>query len=129
MSCTCYSGYFNPGCPDHGSIYCSPDPRPDRAKAPTPHPQPAQQANIQIVSISKSDTDSMSAYDTLMGRLKTVHREMRNDGQHPSAVVLIAIDGENRILCPMILAEDGIKDVLPSVFDTIAEGLRKRTVQ
>lgn len=121
MACTCYSGYFNPSCAEHAL--------PEQPQQPPPRPQPAQLANIQIVSISKADTDSMSAYETLMGRLKTVHREMRNDGQHPSAVVLIAIDGENRILCPMILADDGIKDVLPSVFDTIAEGLRKRTVQ
>lgn len=114
MSCTCYGGN-NPRCEEHGKI---------SAPAHPEHPE------AQIVAIERRDKPSAEAYDALAERLKVLHRELRDDGQHPTALILISIDEQQRIFCPMILNDDGaVKDVLPSVFEVIAQGLRKRTVQ
>lgn len=119
MTCTCYNGYWNPGCEEHGM-------EAQRAAKKKPGPATAADSQATIVSMPKDDADGMKCYLQLMQRLRAVHRELKEEGQHPSALILVVIDEEQRILSPMILTNDDVKDVLPSVFDTIAEGLRKR---
>jgi hypothetical protein len=115
MTCTCYNNYFNPGCEEHGT-----QARERGQVAPT------IKGDTTIVQMEKDDAAGMKRYYDLLERLRQVHRDLKEDGQRPSALILIAIDEEQRILSPMILTDDDVKHALPTVFDTIAQGLRKR---